>query len=125
MSTVRCLAVLLLFCCAGLAAGAADQSPVVKTEEQKIEGLLAFVAVQKDIRFVRNGSDYDAAMAVKFLRAKWDRQRAEIKTVDDFIDKAATKSSTSGQPYLIRLKDRTEVPCADFLRKQLAEGGAR
>jgi len=35
---------------------------------------------------------------VKFLRGKWDRQRAEIKTVQDFIAKAATKSSTTAKP---------------------------
>ena len=120
MNPVAQLAALLLFCCASLTARATVAPVPTPTEEQKIEGLLTFIAAQKDIRFVRNGSDYDAATAVKFLRAKWDRQKAEIKTVQDFIDKAATKSSTTGQPYLIRMKDKTEVPCADFLRKQLA-----
>ncbi len=121
MSLLARFLALVAFGCAALAVRAAD-APPARSEEQKIEALLAFVAAQKDIRFVRNGSDYDAATAVKFLRAKWDRQKAEIKTVSDFIDKAATKSSTTGQPYLIRFKDKTEMPCADFLRKQLAAG---
>ena len=110
---------LLLLLGAGVCAHAADAPAVPPTEDQRIEALLAHLATQKGLRFVRNGSDYNAATAVKFLRGKWDRQRAEIKTAQDFIDKAASKSSTTGQPYLIRLAGGKEVPCRDYLLARL------
>lgn len=88
-------------------------------EKQKIEKLVASVENLADASFIRNGKAYDAAAAATFLRRKWDSQAGEIKTALDFIEKAATKSSTSGQPYLIRFKDGSEKNCADFLREQL------
>lgn len=94
----------------GIAAAAATTP-----EEQKIEDLLARVAGQPDMQFIRNGQAYDAATAVSFLRGKWDRQRAEIKTLRDFIEKVATKSSTTGQPYLIKFKDGHAIACREFL----------
>lgn len=85
-------------------------------EKQKIEKLIASIENLQDASFIRNGKSYDAKTAGAFLRAKWP---ADIKTAADFIEKAATKSSTTGQAYIIRFKDGTEKPCADFLREQL------
>ena len=90
-------------------------------EDRKIEALLAYVGAQKDVTFVRNGSAYESATAVKFLRGKWDKQRTEVKTAADFIEKVATKSSTTGRPYRIRYQDGREIDCADFLRRHLTE----
>jgi hypothetical protein len=92
-----------------------------RTDEQKIAALLEYVAAQKDVEFIRNGSVYESATAAKFLRAKLKSQRAEVKTVGDFIEKIATKSSTTGQAYRIRFKDGHEIDCADFLRRRLGE----
>jgi hypothetical protein len=50
------------------------------------------------------------------------RRRAnesEIKTALDFIDKVATMSGTSGEPYLIRFSDGSEVKSKDFLLAEL------
>lgn len=110
---------LLLFLCSGALAFAADAPVVPPAEDQRIEALLVHLAAQKDLRFIRNGSDYDAATAVKFLRGKWDRQRAAIRTAHDFVEKVASKSSATGQPYLIRLADGREVPCRDYLLARL------
>lgn len=90
-----------------------------KTETEKIEQLISHVGSLSNAKFVRNGSEYDAKTAAKFLRGKWDANKAEIKTASDFISKAATKSSTTGKPYLIRLKDGKEVACATYLTEQL------
>lgn len=88
-------------------------------EKAKIEALISKVESLKDARFIRNGGDYDAKTAVKFLRGKWRSNAREIKTAADFIDKAATKSSLSGKPYVIRFKDGKEVKCAGFLKTEL------
>jgi len=95
---------------------AEDLAPAEKT---KIEALIAHLENLKDATFTRNGTDYDAKAAAKFLRGKWKAQDKEIKTAGDFIAKAATRSSTSGKPYLIRLKGEAESPCADYLAAQL------
>ena len=90
-----------------------------KSGDAKIEALINHVGSLSSAVFVRNGSEYDAKSAAKFLRGKWDANKKEIKTPEDFIGKVATKSSTSGKPYLIRFKDGKEVPCAEYLTGQL------
>ena len=88
-------------------------------EKQKIEALIQHVGNLKDAKFVRNGSVYEPAIAARFLRGKWDANKAEVKTVGDFIDKVATKSGSSGKPYLIRFNDGNEIPSRDFLLAEL------
>jgi hypothetical protein len=89
------------------------------TEQAKIEALIQAVESMNDATFVRNGSEYNAKNAAKFLRGKWDAQRKEVLTANDFIDKVATRSSTTGKPYLIRPKGAAETPCADYLKARL------
>jgi hypothetical protein len=59
---------------------------------------------QSGCEFFRNGTWYDAQRAQAHLRAKYDMLTAtgQIKTAEDFIEKAASNSSMSGQPYQIR-----------------------
>ncbi len=110
---------LLILSLLGLwASPAAANAP--REETAKINALLGSIGALHDAVFVRNGSEYDAAMAEKFLRAKWDRRRADIATARDFIEKIASVSSTSGQPYRIRFKDGREVTSGEFLGDRLA-----
>ena len=97
-----------------------DAPTAPQTEPQKIESLIAHIESLKDAKFVRNGVAYDAPTAGQFLRGKWKTQESEVKTAKDFIDKVATKSSTTGQPYLIRLPDGKELPSAEYLTKELS-----
>ena len=90
-----------------------------KSEKQKIETLIKQVANLKDAKFVRNGSAYNADSAAVFLRRKWQTNESEVKTAQDFIDKVASFSGTSGKPYLIRFKDGSESQSRDFLLAQL------
>ncbi len=88
------------------------------TEKAKIESLITHLEGLNEATFNRNGSDYNAKNAAKFLRGKWDSHKNEIATARDFIEKAATQSSTTGKPYLIRMKG-ADTPCADYLNAQL------
>jgi Family of unknown function (DUF5329) len=92
-------------------------------EKAKIESLLSHVANLTDAKFIRNGKDYDAKSAAKFLRGKWEANEKNINSANDFIAVAATKSSTSGKPYLIQLKGRPATPCADYLTTELKKLG--
>jgi Family of unknown function (DUF5329) len=71
--------------------------------EIEITYLLGLIE-QSGCEFFRNGTWYNAQMARAHLRAKYDALAAndQIKTAEDFIVKAASISSMSGQPYQIR-----------------------
>ncbi len=97
----------------GLAADGATSSTA------QIEALINEIQTLKDASFVRNGSTYDAKTAAKFLRGKWDSHKSEIVTAADFIEKAASVSSTTGKPYIIRFNDGREIKCGDFLKEKL------
>jgi hypothetical protein len=88
-------------------------------EKQKIEALIKQVSELKDAKFVRNGSVYEPPTAVRFLRRKWAANDAQVTTARDFIDKVASVSGTSGNPYLIRFKDGRELKSRDFLLAEL------
>jgi hypothetical protein len=107
-----------LFSCLLLAFCPAIHAQDATTEKAKIESLISHLEGLNDATFIRNGSEYNAKNAAKFLRGKWESNKKEIATAKDFIDKAATKSSTTGKPYLIRMKN-AETPCADYLTAQL------
>lgn len=88
-------------------------------EKQKIEALINQVKSLKDAKFVRNGSAYSADNAARFLKGKWDANTGEVKSAQDFIEKVASFSGTSGKPYLIRFKDGKEIKSQDFLLAEL------
>jgi hypothetical protein len=90
-----------------------------QTEKEKIEALIKHVEGLKDVKFIRNGTEYSASNAAAFLRGKWDNNAKDIKTAQDFIDKCATKSSTTGQDYIMKMKDGKEKKCAEYLREEL------
>lgn len=89
------------FFAAALVAHAAIASEPPRTECAKIETLIAVVERLSDAVFVRNGRDYSAAAAAKFLRGKWKDRAADVHSAEDFIEKVATRSSTTGKPYLV------------------------
>ena len=90
-------------------------------ERQRIEVLIGAVERRADVTFIRNGRSYSAATAAHFLRGKWGSEEADVCSADDFIAKVASFSSTTGKPYLVRLRDDREMPAAEFFRAQLAE----
>jgi hypothetical protein len=113
----RFIIVIALFC--GLLSPLLHAAEGALSEQAKIESLIKTIESLSDATFVRNGSEYNAKNAAKFLRGKWDANKNDIKTARDFIDKVATKSSTTGKPYMIRPKGAAEIACADFLKTAL------
>jgi len=119
MKTSKIISATLLLVVATAAPNAlwAAEKPV--TEKEKIEALIKNIENLEDATFIRNDSDYNAKVAAKFLRGKWQAREKEIKTAMDFIDKVASVSGTSGKPYVIRFKDAREVKCGDYLTAEL------
>lgn len=89
-------------------------------EMARIERLLGFIETQKGVEFMRNGKAHSGADAARFLRGKLEKMGESVGTAQQFIDQIASKSSTTGQPYLIRLSDGRLVPAAKVLGDELA-----
>jgi hypothetical protein len=99
------------------AAQAVPPAPAAKAE---IEYLLSAVA-SSDCRFYRNGTWYDAKSAAAHLRGKYETMAARglIGGTDDFIDRAATKSSLSGKDYAIKCEGTEEMSSRQWLTNLL------
>ena len=82
--------------------------------------LIDFVA-DSDVAFIRNGKAHTSKEAAKHMKVKYDHFKKEIKTPEDFIRLAASKSEISGRPYLIRTKDGREMKSADWLAGALKD----
>jgi hypothetical protein len=93
-------------------------SPTVAPIE--VEHLLSAVA-NSGCEFYRNDKWYDSLKASAHLRDKYTALVAlgRVVTAIDFIEKAATKSSLSGRPYLIRCAGGEPVPTNQWLREAL------
>jgi hypothetical protein len=88
-------------------------------EQARIDALIRFVEGQKGMKFIRNGTEYECAEAARFLRGKLDSMGGDVTTAREFIERVASKSSMSGQPYQVRLTDGRLMPSAQFLGDEL------
>lgn len=89
------------------------------SESQKIEQLIIELRGIENATFIRNGSEHTPQEAADHLEAKWEKHSSKIRTAEDFIKHLATKSSTSGEKYMIRFSDGKQIPTADILYKKL------
>ncbi len=105
----------------GLVGPAMTHAAPPATAQAEVAYLLSFVE-ESGCKFLRNGSWYDSQKARAHLEYKYDRLAAssQISTAEDFIDKAATKSSMTGQPYEVRCRDGAATTLANWLRNALA-----
>ena len=85
--------------------------------QEEINHLLNFIETS-DCIFVRNGSRHDPKEAVKHIEKKYNYLKKRIKTTEDFIKGAATKSSLSGRTYMIICNGK-EMKTADWLAAEL------
>ncbi|ALJ28139.1 MULTISPECIES: DUF5329 domain-containing protein [Stenotrophomonas] len=72
-------------------------------------------------RFQRNGSWHDAAEARSHLQRKYDYllKRGLADSAEQFIERAASRSSISGKPYRVACPGRAEQDAAPWFRQQL------
>jgi uncharacterized protein DUF5329 len=91
-----------------------------KDLNQAVGYLLDFVA-QSDSTFVRNGLAYTGKEAADHMRLKYDYYKTDIKTPEDFIRLAGSKSVLSGQPYLVKIADGKQMTAAEWLGRVLSD----
>jgi hypothetical protein len=114
----RSSTVLGLVVAAGILPGAHAAPPAIAQAE--ISYLLSYIE-SSDCEFYRNGSWNDSGKAQAHLRYKYEALAAadRILTAEDFIDKAATKSTLSGQPYKVRCSGGEPKTTSEWLRDAL------
>jgi len=83
----------------------------------EIEHLLQYIDAS-DCSFIRNGKSYDSIDAGAHIRKKYAHIKKRIKTTEDFIKYAATKSSLSGRPYQI-ICNGEKMVTAEWLDREL------
>lgn len=86
--------------------------------QSEIDHLLQYIETS-GCTFNRNGTVHDGQQAVEHIRKKYAHTKRRIKSTEDFIRYAATKSSISGQPYQVTC-DGVEMPTAEWLTGELA-----
>jgi hypothetical protein len=90
--------VAVVACGAWFTAQAGTPNTAAKTEIDKL-----MASLDDTCRFQRNGTWYDAAQARDHLQTKYDwlLKRGMVDSAEQFIDRAASKSSMSGKAYRV------------------------
>jgi hypothetical protein len=102
-----------------LAATAPAGDAMPEGERARVDRLILYVESRTDVAFVRNGTAYTSRDAATFLRGKMDRMGRGVTTAQQFVEQIASKSSTSGEPYMIRHADGRVEHSAKFLGEEL------
>lgn len=125
---LRVAMAMLLLASAGAATAAQDDARATRPARE-IEALIDGLA-GSGCDFERNGKRYGAAEAEAHLRRKqaWLDKRHPAGTAEEFIDRAASESSVSGEPYLVHCPGRPATESGIWFRALLArlrrQGGA-
>ena len=96
---------------------ASSPCPSLADMDAEIEHLLAYIDAS-GCTFVRNGKSHDSHDAGAHIRKKYAYIKKRIKTTEDFIRYAATKSSMSGSPYQVVCNGEATAT-ADWLSREL------
>jgi hypothetical protein len=103
------------------AAGASAAARVPIEARVEISFLLGYVDGSA-CTFQRNGALHSAADAQSHLREKYANlaARGQIASAEDFIGKVATRSSFTGEDYVVHCAAGTEMTSSAWLRVELA-----
>jgi hypothetical protein len=117
---------LLVLTFALLVAASAQGAEPDATARKEIASLIEHLG-SSGCQFNRNGTWYDASRAVSHLQRKYKYllDKGLVTDTDAFIRLAASESSTSGKPYLVKCGNQPETPSAAWFRAALAEFRAK
>lgn len=106
---------LVLICLLNSQAVFAD---VPDSQIKEVNHLLAFIKNSSCI-INRNGTDYLAEKGVVHIENKYDYFRDDIKSTEDFIEYSATKSTMSGDNYMVMCPGKKTIKSQDWLLNEL------
>lgn len=95
----------------------AETATVTETEIAHLVGYLR----QSDCEFYRNGSWYSPDKAIKHIDRKYRylMKRGLVDSSEQFIDRAASRSSMSGKAYLVKCGDGAAIESATWFTDEL------
>lgn len=98
---------------------AAQLSPAARKE---IDNLLVSVG-NSGCEFIRGGKAHNALEAQRHLQQKYEylATRDKLNSTEDFIVKAATRSSMTGEAYAIRCSGLPQQASDDWLKARLKD----
>lgn len=108
---------------------AGESETTTKTEEKKINLLLEAVEKSEAV-FIRNGEEHPSKKARSHLEFKYNKAKnmfwffgpSKKITAKEFIEKIASKSSTTGEVYKMKPKDRANpIPTSEWLMDKLKD----
>jgi len=110
----------LLFLLTVAFVSASAAAPLAPAARAEIDGLLSRLETS-GCEFYRNGSRHAAAEATPHLlgKLKYLEDRGAVQTAEQFIDLAASRSSVTGQAYLIKCGSAAPVESGAWLKSQL------
>jgi hypothetical protein len=85
--------------------------------EFEIKHLMAYIE-KTNCTFIRNGKEYNGEEALVHIQNKYAYSKRWVKSAEDFITYAVTKSSMTGQPYKVRCDGQVKFS-AEWLTKEL------
>lgn len=92
--------------------------PAAGFQPDRIGLLLRAVAASPDT-FLREGAEHTGPVAAQFLLARLGGPVGRAVTVDEFVDRIASRSSRTGEPYHVRATDGTVTTMQQWLRTEL------
>ena len=110
---MRYLVLLILF------ASNAVNADVPAKQVNEVTHLLNFIKNSGCI-INRNGTEHSAEKGLKHIQKKYDYYRDEIKSTEDFIELAATKSTMSGDYYMVVCTGNKTIRTQDWLLAELS-----
>lgn len=90
-------------------------------EQARIDFLIHGVETATNMKFVRNGSEYDGVAGAKHLRMKLGYVGERVKTAEDFVKYCASESSFTHLKYKIRAADGTTMDAVTYFHAKLRE----
>lgn len=97
----------------------AAQSDVPDAERHEVLHLLEFLR-SSDCAMERNGKRHNSKDAYSHVKRKYDYLRDKIGTPEDFIEYSASKSTMSGEFYLIFCDNEAAMRTRDWLLEELS-----
>lgn len=108
------LPIVLIFCSWSISAGMENNA------EKEILHLFDYLE-KSNCEFNRNGSWYSPQEAAKHLERKYDWlvKKGLIDSAEQFIERAASRSSLNGKSYLVRCGDSKPIKSSAWFTEEL------
>ncbi|HSC67180.1 MAG TPA: DUF5329 domain-containing protein [Cellvibrio sp.] len=110
----------IFICSLMLVTGFCRAGEVTADSKQEIEHLFNFMETS-GCQFNRNGSWYSGAEAAAHIRKKYEYliNKKMLTDAESFIDKAASESSFSGKPYVVKCAGKADTTSALWFKQEL------